>query len=200
VSDTVDAVAAALRAGEPVVVPTDTVYGLAATPFTPEPARRLYELKGRTAAQPTALVAASVELLLECVPELRGRAAQAVSALLPGPFTLVVPNLARRFAWLCGTRPEAIGVRVPAISGVAAQLLDRAGALAATSANLPGGADPRTLAEVPGEILDGVAAALDAGELPGVPSTVVDLTGHAPTVLRAGAVPESDTLARLSGW
>ena len=69
-----DAVAA-IRAGKAVLLPFDTVYGLAADPYREEPARRLYELKGRDESQPTAIVAASFDYLLECVPELRGRAA-----------------------------------------------------------------------------------------------------------------------------
>lgn len=194
----VEAVVAALSGGELAVVPTDTVYGLAATADGPSPARRLYEAKGRAPSQPTALVAGSVEEILERVPEARGLAA-ALRALLPGPFTVVLPNPAQRFAWLCGSRPDAIGVRVPAVSGVAHELLSRAGPLVATSANLPGGPDPRSLADVPPEIVAAAAATLDGGELPGTPSTVVDLTGPGPEprVLREGAVPAAATLARL---
>jgi tRNA threonylcarbamoyl adenosine modification protein (Sua5/YciO/YrdC/YwlC family) len=197
VSDAVAQAVAALHGGELAVVPTDTVYGLAATAYRSEPARRLYELKGRDPSQPTALLAASVDLVFECVPEARGRAGPALRSLLPGPFTLVVPNPSRRFSWLCGSRPEAIGVRVPDVAGVARALLDGVGAIAGTSANLPGGPDPRSLAEVPAEILAAVAASLDGGELPGVPSTVVDLTGREPRILREGAVAAADVLARL---
>jgi L-threonylcarbamoyladenylate synthase len=191
-------VAAALRDGRLAIVPTDTVYGLAATPYDPAPVSRLYEAKGRGPGQPTALVTASVEVLFECLPELRGQTGQALRALLPGPFTLVVPNPARRFAWLCGERPDAIGVRVPAAVGVARELLDRVGALAATSANLPGGADPRRPEDVPPELRAAVAAMLDGGELPGIPSTVVDLTGAEPVVLREGAVSGHATRSRLA--
>lgn len=195
--DAVDAAAAAIRAGELAIVPTDTVYGLAATAYRAEPSRRLYEVKRRDPSQPMALVAASVDLVFECVPEARGRAGPALRALLPGPLTLVVPNPSRRFAWICGDRPETIGVRVPAVEGVARALFDRVGALVATSANLPGGPDPHSLAEVPHELVEAVAATLDGGELPGVPSTVVDLTGPEPRVLREGAVAADDVLARL---
>ena len=122
----------ALRAGQPVVLPTDTVYGLCADPDRAEPVQRLYELKGRVAKQPTALVAADVERLFERVPELRGR------AILTGPFTLILPNPAKRYSWLTGDRPETIGVRVPELSGPGRAVLDAVGAIAATSANLPG--------------------------------------------------------------
>ena len=190
-------VVAAVRRGDVVLIPTDTVYGIACTPYRPEPVRRLSDLKGRSADQPIALVAGSVDWLLECIPELRGTAAVAARALLPGALTLVLPNPARRFPWLTGARPDTIGVRVPSVLGVAHEVLEAVGVVAATSANLHGGPDPRALAEVPAEIFDGVAAFVDAGELPGAPSTVLDLTGEAPVVLREGAVPASDALARV---
>ena len=190
----VDLAAAALRAGKLAVVPTDTVYGLAASPEE-APARRLYKAKGRDAKQPTALVVSSLETLLERFPELHGRAAERVArALLPGPYTLVVPNPARRYPWLTGGSPDAIGVRVPKVTGPAHELLDRVGALTATSANLPGGPDPRTLAEVPDEIRRAADVLLDGGELTGTPSTVLDLTGAEPRVLREGAVPAAEAL------
>lgn len=188
---------AAVRAGDLVVFPTDTVYGLACTPHREEPVRALSIVKGRPPDQPVALVAGNVDWLLECVPELRGRAGLAARALLPGPYTLVLPNPARRFPWLCGARGETIGVRVPAVRGAASQFLEEVGAVAATSANLHGARDPRRLEDVPGEILDAVAVAIAGGELPGAPSTVLDLTGAQPVVLREGAVAAADALARV---
>jgi L-threonylcarbamoyladenylate synthase len=181
-----DAVAA-VRAGEVVVLPTDTVYGLAATAFDPAGRDALYRLKGRVETQATALVAASIETLLEHVPELAGRSERILRALLPGPFTLVLPNPARRFAWLCGSTPEAIGVRVPTLTGEARDVLDAVAAVVATSANLPGGPESRRLDDVPRELRAGAAALVDGGELPGLPSTVLDLTGVEPRVLRTGA-------------
>ena len=190
-----DAVAA-IRAGELAIVPTDTVYGLAASPVTEEPVRRLYRAKGRAGLQPTALVAASLDTLRDAVPELSERDASIAAALLPGPYTLVVSNPARRFPWLNGSSPETIGVRVPAVGGVAMKLLDRIGLLTATSANLPGGPDPRRLDQVPDE-LRAVAVAVDGGELPGIASTVLDLTGAEPCVLREGAVPAAEALRAI---
>jgi len=195
-SDVAGAVAA-IRAGELVVIPTDTVYGLACTAFGEEPAQRLYALKGRDAIQPTALVAASIDVLVECVPELRGRAEAAARAVLPGPYTLVLPNPERRFRWFTGTRPDAIGVRVPDLAGPGREVLDAVGALAVTSANLPGGGDPRLPADVPDVIRAGVAAVVDGGELPGISSTVIDLTGPEPAVLREGAGDADAALERI---
>jgi L-threonylcarbamoyladenylate synthase len=195
----VDAAIAALRAGRPVILPTDTVYGLCASVDGPEPVERLYALKGRTPEKPSALLAAAVETLFERIPELTGAAAEAVRSLLPGPYTLVVPNPARRFAWLTGETPTAIGVRVPDLPADAATVVSAVGVVVATSANLAGGADPRTVEAIPQELRARVAAIVDAGPLLGVPSTVLDLTGAEPRVLREGAVRAADALARARG-
>ncbi len=183
---TADAVSA-IRAGKPVVLPTDTVYGLCATPYREAPVRALYRLKGRPESEPIALVAADLELLFECIPELRGRAGTIARALLPGPYTLVLPNPGRRFRWLNSTRPEAIGVRVPDLPEAARNVLSAVGAIAATSANRTGGADPARLEDVPEEIRSACAAVVDGGELPGTPSTVIDFTGPEPRLVREGA-------------
>jgi L-threonylcarbamoyladenylate synthase len=174
------------------------VYGLCVTPYKEEPARNLFELKGRDHRQAIALVASDLEMLLECVPELRGRPATIARELLPGPYTLVFPNPAQRYLWFTGSRPETIGVRVPVLEGYGRQVLDRVGAVAATSANLHGGPDPATVTEVSQEILNGVAEVVDAGELPGVPSTVIDFTGERPVVLREGAGDVERALAVLA--
>lgn len=192
-----DAVAA-IRAGEPVILPTDTVYGLCASPHREGPVARMYELKGRPETTPTALVAFDVEQLLELVPELDGRPAALARALLPGPFTLVVPNPRRRFRWLTGVARGTIGVRVPVLDGAALEVLEQVDVVAATSANRHRGLDPSRLEDVPSEIRRGCGAEIDGGELPGVPSTVVDLTGPEPRILREGAVPAADALARIS--
>lgn len=190
----IEDVVAAIRRGEPVVLPTDTVYGLCADAFREDPVRRLYRLKGREELQPTALVAAEVDVLLEAVPELLGRSDAIARTLLPGPYTLILPNPARRFPWLTGNRPETIGVRVPRISGDPAEVLHRVGAVAATSANRPGEPDPRTVDEIPEELRASCGAVLDIGPLPGSPSTVLDLTGSDPLVVREGAVSADEAI------
>ena len=189
-----DEVIAALVAGLPVLLPTDTVYGLAASPAQERYAEGLYALKGREHRQPVALVAASVERLLEVVPELDRTI---VHALLPGAFTLVLPNPAHRYPWLTGERPDTIGVRVPAVGGDALRVLDAVGCVAATSANDPGGPDPVSLDDVPARIRAGCGAELDVGRLPGIASTVLDFTGPEPQVLREGAAPSAEALARV---
>ena len=145
----VGAAVEAIRAGGLAVLPTDTVYGLVATPYREAAVLALYRLKGRPPTQPTALLASDLDLLFECVPELRGRSGAIARALLPGPYTLVLPNPARRFRWVNGLALDTIGVRVPELDGPGREVLDRVGALAATSANLAGGPEPRRLADVP---------------------------------------------------
>jgi L-threonylcarbamoyladenylate synthase len=184
-----------LRAGEPVLLPTDTVYGLAAHAVDPEHARRVYRLKGRVEAQPSALVTAEIDALLDCLPELRGAFEKVIRALLPGPYTLVLPNPAERFRWLAGARADAIGVRVPELPEPARRVVDAVTCVVATSANEPGGPNPVTLNDVPARIRAGCGAELDVGPLPGTPSTVLDLTRLEPRVLREGAVPAGEALA-----
>jgi tRNA threonylcarbamoyl adenosine modification protein (Sua5/YciO/YrdC/YwlC family) len=172
-------VVAALRAGQPVILPTDTVYGLCCDASTRWPTERLYALKQRDPTQPSALLAASVDDLLQAVPELDR------TQIRTGPFTLVLPNPARRFEWITGTTPEAIGVRVPDLPPAAAAVVRALGVVVATSANLHGAGDPVSLDDLAPELR--ALPAVDAGPLPGTPSTVVSLTGAEPVILRQGA-------------
>ena len=162
-----DAVAA-LRAERAVILPTDTVYGLCALPGHKDV---LYEIKGRERSKPVALLAAEVDALVAAVP---GLDPSVLEKYLPGPYTLVFGD---------------VGVRVPDLPLSAAEVVRAVGVVAATSANLAGGPDPRRIDEVPAEIRAACGAIVDAGELPGVPSTVLDLTSGGPRVLRQGAGP-----------
>ena len=192
----IEAAVVAIRSGGLAVIPTDTVYGLACDPYRREAVELLSEVKQRSLDQPIALVAGSVEVLFDALPELDGRVRFVLSELLPGPYTIVVPNPAARFPWLSGSRPNTLGVRVPAVAGVARTVLETLEAVAATSANLHGGRDPARIAEVPPEIST-VAALVDGGELAGTPSTVLDLASPEPVVLREGAVAAADALAAV---
>jgi L-threonylcarbamoyladenylate synthase len=187
----------AIRAGEPVLLPTDTVYGLATSAGREEYTTRLYRLKGRAETQPSALLAADLDTLFECVPELRGRSEAIVRELLPGAYTLVLPNPAGRYRWLTGSRAEAIGIRVPELPPAGQRVLAAVGCVVATSANDPGGPSPSSLADVPERIRAAVAAELDVGELPGTPSTVIDFTGPEPHVIRDGVAPAAEAIERV---
>ena len=195
---TIDEAVAAIRAGKPVILPTDTVYGLCVTPYREQPVAEIYRLKGRPETVPTALMCSDLDLLFECVPELRGRSGVLARALLPGPYTLIFPNPARRFRWLNGLARDTIGVRVPLLDGPGREVLEQVGAVAATSANRHRGLDPGRLEDVPPEIREGCGAVVDGGELPGEASTVIDLTGPEPQVLREGAGRAAEALERLA--
>jgi L-threonylcarbamoyladenylate synthase len=190
-------VIAALEAGLPVLLPTDTVYGLATSAQREDYATRVYRLKGREATQPTALLAPSIEVLFDCLPELDASARTIVRALLPGPYTLILPNPARRFRWLTGVRTDAIGVRVPVLPEAVQRVVEAVGCVMATSANDPGGPNPVTLDDVPQRIRDAVAAELDLGPLPGTPSTVIDFSRDEPLVIREGIASAADAIARV---
>jgi L-threonylcarbamoyladenylate synthase len=177
----VEETVAALRVGEPVLLPTDTVYGLCAAEGE-EGVRLLAGLKGREADRPIALLFADIATALSRAPGL-----ERARSLLPGPYTIVVPT----------ARGSTIGVRVPVLTDASRAVVTELGAVLATSANRHGGLDPRRLDDVPPEIRSACGAELDGGELPGVPSTVIDLTGPEPRVLREGAVPAAEALARL---
>ena len=194
-ADSVQQAIVALRAGMPVLLPTDTVYGLCAG-IDEEPVERLYALKGRASSQPTALLASSVQMFLDLVPEIRGRPAAIARALLPGPYTLVLPNPARRYPWLNGESPQTVGVRVPVLPAEAQRVLAAVGAVAATSANEPGEPAAAALGDVPERIRAGCAAELDCGRLPGAASTVIDFAGSEPVVIREGAASSAEAIAR----
>jgi L-threonylcarbamoyladenylate synthase len=187
-------VLSALLAGDPVVLPTDTVYGLCCLP-TEDAVRRLRALKGTPEDQPIALLCGGLEGLLQHAPWLRGRPEL---VLLPGPFTLILRNPDRAYPWLTGSRPETLGVRIPELQGEALEAIIETGGVAATSANMHGGPDPRRIEDVP-EAMRAGAATLDGGELRGTPSTVIDFTDAEPRVLREGAASSEAAIRRVRG-
>ena len=169
-----------ISSGGIAVFPTDTLYGIGCRPDDEAAVARLYELKGRPADKPSAVMLFSMDVL----PPVGPRTRVALERLLPGPLLAVLPG--------------GVGVRVPdipALAGVKVPVLQ-------TSANLSGGPDPRRLADVPEPIRAGADLVLDGGELPGLPSTVVDLSSYEETgewsVLRAGAVSHDRLASELT--
>jgi L-threonylcarbamoyladenylate synthase len=158
--------AAVIAEGAIAVIPTDTVYGVCCDAQNAAAAKRLADLKGRSSGKPAAVAFFALEAALAALPELGARTRAALCALLPGPLTLLVANPARRFPCAGG---ELLGVRVIDAP------LDPGRAILLTSANLAGGRDARTPAEIPAEIRAGAALVIDGGRLPGTPSTIVDL-------------------------
>ena len=182
-----------IAVGGVALFPADTVYGLAVEPDSREAFDRLYELKGRPQDRPAAVMFFQLGTMLDALPELGERTRGALGRLLPGALTAVVPNPARRFPLACGPVPERLGVRVPALRGALAPLAAARWPVLQSSANRSGGAEARRVADVDGHVRAGVDMVLDGGELPGVASTVVDLSEYEDTgvfrVLREGAVP-----------
>jgi len=175
--------------------PADTVYGLASAPDAPAAVERLYRLKGRPPDRPAAVMFFQLEGALDALSDLGPRTRAALERLLPGALTLVLPNPAKRYPLAAGLRVDRLGVRVPALEGVLAPLTAVTAPVLQSSANRSGGHDACRLDDVDDSIRRGVDLALDAGELPGTPSTVVDLGdyehGGGFRVLREGAVPVS---------
>jgi L-threonylcarbamoyladenylate synthase len=192
-----------IAVGGVALFPADTVYGLATEPDSKDGVQRLYRLKGRSPERPAAVMFFRLELALAALPELGGRVLVALERLLPGGVTLLVPNPARRFPLACGPEPERLGLRVPRLGGELAPLAGVSWPVLQSSANRSGGRDARRVGDVDQRIRAGVDVILDGGELPGTPSTVVDLTSYendgSYAVLREGAVPRAaieDALGR----
>jgi L-threonylcarbamoyladenylate synthase len=183
------------------IFPTDTVYGLGTHPDSVEGAHRLYWVKGRSPDRPAAVLFFDLERALACLPELGGRTRDAVRRLLPGPITLLVPNPATRFPLACGAEPDRLGIRVPELDDRLEMLADVAAPILQSSANPTGDPDPRSLEEVDPRIRRAADLELDAGVLPGTPSTVVDLSVYESAgtheVLREGALSEAEVAERL---
>jgi L-threonylcarbamoyladenylate synthase len=185
-----------LRAGGIVAFPTDTVYGLGALAFDIAGIERLYEAKGREHTKAIAVLVADTAELGKVAVSVGEQAARLAAIFWPGPLTLVV----RRHPSLPGTLSpnDTIGVRVPDHNAARA-LLAAAGPMAVTSANRSGGPNARTAAEVLAQLGERVELVLDGGQTPGdTPSTVVDVTGDAPKVLRVGPISEGAITAALS--
>lgn len=178
----------ALQAGELVVLPTDTVYGLAADAFNPLAVGRLLEAKGRGRDMPTPVLVPSARTLdgiADTVPQV---ARDLADAFWPGALTLVVRHAAT-LAWDLGETKGTVAVRVP-LDRVALAVLEKTGPLAVSSANRSGMPPATDAAEAARQLGSAVEVYLDGGASgEPVPSTIVDLTGDVPTVLRLGAVP-----------
>lgn len=168
----------ALLLGGVALVPTDTVYGLAAALDVPRGVERLYAVKGRPRSQPCQVLIYGRALFEEVLEGLDTVSRRAAEALLPGPATCLVADAAGRFAAAAGEGRGTVGLRVPRAPGA---LDDLDLPLVATSANHPGGPDPRAIGDVPEDLRAAVAHALDAGALPGTASAVVDLRAAAAT-------------------
>jgi L-threonylcarbamoyladenylate synthase len=197
--DDAEAFERCMAVGGVAVFPSDTVYGLACDPSNRTAVERLYLLKRRPLEKPSAVMFFDLEVALEALPELGGRTREALARLLPGAVTPLLPNPAERFPLACGDDPQTLGLRVPRVERLAAVRWP----VLQSSANRAGREDPRRLEDVPELLRSAADLVIDGGELPGAPSTVVDLRRYEAagewSVVRVGAVGEAELDAALSG-
>ncbi len=186
-----------MSVGGVAVFPADTVYGLACDVHNRVAVERLYRFKRRSPSKPSAVMFFDVELALAALPELGSRTRSALERLLPGPVTVLLGNPEGRFPLACGDDRSTFGLRVPVVpplDGVAWPVLQ-------SSANVAGGRDARRLDEVPEAIRRAADLVIDGGELPGTPSTVVDLRAFEGSgewgIVREGGMAAADVAGAL---
>ncbi len=193
-SDDLDA---CVLGGGVALFPADGLYGLACDPTRAEAIERIHRIKGRDDGKPAAVMYFSPLAMREVVAALGPRTRDALGALLPGPVTLVVANPEQLYPLACREDPERLGLRL-----IEGPLAGAAAAVFQTSANLAGEPAPASLPEVDPAIAAAVDLAIDGGELTGLPSTVVDVTGiehgEEPAILREGALSPSEVRRRLA--
>lgn len=183
--------------GRVAVFPSDGLYGLACDPLDAGAIAKIHRLKGRDDGKPSAVMYFSPLAIRELVSGLGARTKAVVSALLPGPVTLVIANPQRRYPLACRQDPERLGIRL-----IGGPLAGTMSPVFQTSANLSGEPAPARFEDVPEPILGGADLAIDGGELPGLPSTVVDITAidddGSWRVLRDGALSPGDLASKLA--
>jgi L-threonylcarbamoyladenylate synthase len=178
----------ALRRGELVGIPTETVYGLAADARNPEAVRKIFALKGRPADHPLIVHIAEAELLSQWAKDIPDYAWQLAKTFWPGPLTLILPKRDDVPDTVTGGQ-NSIGLRCPAHPLTLALLQQFVGGLAAPSANKFGHVSPTTAQHVCDEFGEQLPIVLDGGECEvGIESTIVDCTGDVPRVLRPGMI------------
>ncbi len=190
-NDDIAAAAAALRRGELVGMPTETVYGLAADARNAKAVRSIFAAKGRPADHPVIVHLSGVDQMDDWAREIPPAARRLAQEFWPGPLTLVLRKSADVDPAITGGQ-DTVGLRVPAHPVAQALLAAFGGAVAAPSANRFGRISPTTAEHVSGEFAHGVALILDGGpSVVGLESTIVDLSGERPRLLRPGSIPAS---------
>jgi L-threonylcarbamoyladenylate synthase len=181
-----------MTVGGLAVFPSDTVYGLACDVGDERAVEHLYALKGREPDQPSAVMFFSLDLAVGALGAQGERTIAALESLLPGAITVLLNNHDGRYPLACGPAPNTIGLRVPALGPATEALNQVRWPILQSSANLHGGQDACRISDVPSEISDACDLLLDAGDLPGTPSTVLDLRDYEDDgtweILRDGAV------------
>ena len=179
--------AAALGKGELAVIPTDTVYGLAADAFTPDAVTALLAAKGRGRQMPPPVLVGSRRAAFALVEDVSSSASDLIDEFWPGGLTLVFRS-SRSLVWDLGETKGTVAVRMP-LHAVALDLLKETGPLAVSSANFSGSPPAVTAADAESQLGDAVSVYLDGGPCPGeIASTIVDVTGPVPRLLRLGVI------------
>ena len=192
-----DVAASAVRRGDLVVLPTDTVYGLGTDAFSPDAVGELLQAKGRGRDLPVPVLVGSPRTLDGIATSLSDSARSLVEAFWPGGLTLVC-RVQPSLQWDLGDTRGTVAVRMP-LHPVAIELLTVTGPMAVSSANRTGMPPATTVEEAIEQLAETVSVYLDGGPAGApVPSTIVDVTGAAPRLLRAGAVTE-ETLREVAG-
>ncbi|WP_083441442.1 L-threonylcarbamoyladenylate synthase [Nitriliruptor alkaliphilus] len=190
--------ATALREALLVVMPTDTVYGVAADAFDPEATARIFAAKERARAHPLPVLVRSQKQLPALTPLVSDVLDRLVAAYWPGPLTIVVPAQPQ-LRWDLGRNDGTVAVRMP-LDEVALDLIRAVGPLAVTSANRSGRTPAATARDAHDQLQDAVEVYLDDGPRdPALRSTIVDVTRSTPHVLREGVVPAAEVLAVATG-
>jgi L-threonylcarbamoyladenylate synthase len=195
----IERAAEVLRAGELVVLPTDTTYGLAADAFSLDGTARIVTATRRPRHVPLPVFVRSPKQLLGLTSAVPTSAERLMAAFWPGPLTIVLPA-EPSLRWDLGRTEGTVAVRMP-LDEVALDVIRGVGPIAVTSANRSGHKPPpTTVAEVMDRLGDAVTIYLDDGPRAGVrPSTIVDLTRGKPSILRSGALPDDRVLAVADG-
>lgn len=186
-----------ISSGGVAVFPSDGLYGLACDPLDAGAIAKIHRLKGRDDGKPSAVMYFSPLAIRELLGGLGPRTKAVASALLPGPVTLVVANPQRRYPLACRQDPERLGVRL-----IGGPLAGTMCPVFQTSANLSGEPAPGRFEDLPDSIVEGADLAIDGGELPGLPSTVIDIASidedGSWRILRDGAVSPGDVTSALA--
>jgi L-threonylcarbamoyladenylate synthase len=188
----------AIRRGELVVLPTDTVYGVAADAFSPQAVRQLLAAKGRGRDLPVPVLIGAWRTARALTDHLTEPAEKLIAAFWPGALTIVVKQ-GSSLMWDLGDTDGTVALRMP-LHDLAIDLLNETGPLAVSSANRTGEPAPVSAGEAMEQLGDAVAVYLDSGETRGpVPSTIVDVTRQRPRLLREGVISREQIESALDG-
>jgi L-threonylcarbamoyladenylate synthase len=184
----IDAAVTALRGGDLVVLPTDTVYGIAADAFTPDAVRAMLAAKGRGRNVPSPVLVGTTRAAAALVDDMGAFGQDLIDEFWPGALTLVF-RASPTLLWDLGDTKGTVALRMP-LHPVALEVLKQSGPLAVSSANRHGQPSATTAEEAERQLGEVVSVYLDSGPCAdNVPSTILDLTGVIPRVLREGAIP-----------